>query len=405
MRFDRRKMLGGLAGGFFGLATRRGRDQLFAESRKTQRRCLVLWMNGGPSQLETFDPKPGTATGGELGAIATNIPGLAISETLPGLAKRMQHLTVLRHVTSTEGEHERGQYYLHTGFPFVPGFPRPALGSVVSHEAPPADFPNYVSIGSPGYGPAYMGPRHAPFSIEDPREALELMTRIRRRSSRIELLRELGNAFDDQHTDEMLHRRRAMIGRIESLVTTKFVRALQLDEESEAQRQRYGDSEVGRHFLLARRLLETGVRFVEVQVDGWDTHVNNFRQTRQLCAAMDRPWSALLDDLAASGLLDETVVLWMGEFGRTPNINGQNGRDHFPAVTPVVIGGGSLQTGGVIGSTNRTGTEIVGDSVTVPDLFATVFSALGIEPSRQFTTGFNSPTGATDDGHVIDGVL
>jgi hypothetical protein len=395
-------MLGGTLGGFFAYALRSGFDRALANAPQGQaKRCVVLWMNGGPSQLDTFDPKPGTSTGGEFSTISTSVPGIKISETLPHIAKQLHDLSIVRSITSTEGEHLRGQYYLHTGYPFVPGFPRPALGAVVSHEAPPLDFPRYVTIGSRGYGPAYMGPDHAPFSIEQPEEALELMRGIRRRKRRINLLQELGDTFDKEHNSDVLDRRRSMVSRIETLVSTPFVSALDLERESDGVRSRYGDGPVGQACLLARRLLETGVNFVEVQHDGWDTHANNFNEVRELCEAIDQPWAALMEDLRSSGLLDETIVVWMGEFGRTPNINANRGRDHFPTVTPAVIGGGGLTGARVVGQTNRTGTEIEGEPYKVADLFATIFAALGIAPDREFTTDFDSPTPATDGGKVI----
>ena len=406
MTLNRRTFLGGAIGGFFAYAMRNGLDAAFAnQPTGTAKRCVVLWMNGGPSQIDTFDPKPGASTGGEFRSIQTVVPGIEISETLPHIAKQMGALSIIRNLTSPEGEHERGQYYLHTGYRFVPGFPRPAMGSVISHESSPTEFPRYVAIGSRGYGPAYMGPDHAPFSIENPEEALELMRSIRRRKRRIALLQDLGAAFDDGHPTAMLNRRRSMVSRIETLVSTPFVEAMNLEREASSNRRRYGDSEVGQACLLARRLLETGVNFVEVQHDGWDTHQNNFRQMRGLCEAIDQPWAALMEDLRASGLLDETIVLWLGEFGRTPNINAQRGRDHFPQVTPAVIGGAGIRGGQVVGKTNRTGTEIQGDPHPVADLFATVFSAMGIDPAAQFTTSFESPTSATEDGKPIGELL
>ena len=246
-----------------------------------------------------------------------------------------------------------------------------------------------------------MGPDHSPFSIEDPEEALDLMRSIRRRKRRISLLQELGATFDSDHPENKLERRRSMVSRIEKLVSTPFVDALDLQREPKKTRSRYGDHPFGQGCLLARRLLEGGVNFVEVQHDGWDTHANNLRETTELCEAIDRPWAALMEDLRSSGLLDETVVVWMGEFGRTPKINANRGRDHFPKVTPAIIGGGGLAGGRVIGKTNKTGTEIEGQSYNVADLFATIFAALGISPDQEFTTSFDSPTDATDGGKVI----
>jgi uncharacterized protein (DUF1501 family) len=174
-----------------------------------------------------------------------------------------------------------------------------------------------------------------------------------------------------------------------------------MELEPQASRERYGESGFGQSCLLARRLLESGVRFVEIQLGGWDTHTDNFNAVRNLCGELDGPWSCLMDDLSASGLLDETIVVWMGEFGRTPQINGQNGRDHYPNSTPVVIGGGGIAGGRVVGKTNKNGTEIDGPSYKVADLFATIFNQFNIKPDQEFTTNFDSPTTATDKGQII----
>lgn len=398
----RRTFLGGMVGGFFAYAMRNGCEAGLAQQPQGRaKRCLVLWMDGGPSQLDTWDLKPGTSTGGEFQTIATAVPGLEISETLPEMARQMGDLSILRNLTSPEGDHGRAQYYLHTGYQLVPGFPRPSLGSVVSHETPETGFPRYVSIGSRGYGPAFLGPDHAPFSLENAEEAYELLGRIRRRRKRIDLLQDLGSEFDRTHSAVTLDRRRSLISRIDSLVTTPFVEALNLQRASEQDRQRYGESEFATSCLLARRLLEAGVNFVEVQHGGWDTHGDNFTAVRSLCSEIDRPWAMLLEDLRSSGLLAETVVLWTGEFGRTPQINSGRGRDHFPQVTPAVIGGGVIRGGIAVGQTNRLGTEIEGQSHPVADLFATVFAALGIDPAKEFRTSFDSPTSATDKGIPI----
>lgn len=398
----RRRFCSAALGGLFAFAWRHRCDSLFAvEAARVRKRCVVLWMGGGPSQMETFDPKPGTATGGPTEAIATAVPGLQIAANLPQIARRMDRLSILRNLTSPEGDHARGDYYLHTGYPQVQAFPRPTLGSIVSHQNPAADFPLFVSIGARGLGPAYLGPDHAPFAVEDPSEAVQLITGLRRQRHALRRLLEFNHAFDRHHADAALRRRGASLARIERMLTTPFVSALDIDKAPESDRQRYGDSEFGRRCLLARRLLEAGVQFVEVAHGGWDTHEDNFNSVARLCEEIDRPWAALLDDLEASGLWDETVLVWMGEFGRTPQINANNGRDHFPKVTPVVLGGGGLPGGLAVGQTNRTGLEIESAPVTVPDLFATLLTALGIDPDHQFRTEFGAIAPATDHGKPI----
>lgn len=369
------------------------------------KRCVLLWMNGGPSQFETFDPKPGTTNGGPTQAINTAVPGIQIAENLPLLARRMDKLSVLRNVTSPEGEHDRAQYYLHTGFRLVPAFPRPALGSVVSHEYPEMDFPKYVLLGNRSFGPAYCGPDHASFAVENAETAKELLGQIRRRKDDLEFLRTLNADFGTKNNVTAIARRRSMMARVENLVTTPFHEALDTTKEKQATRDRYGDQEFGQRCLLARRLLQRDVPFVEVQLDGWDTHVNNFEQVATLAAGVDSGCSALIDDLISDGLWNDTLLVWMGDFGRTPTINGQSGRDHFPSVTPVVLGGGCIQSGQVIGATNRTGTAIDGDTHSVADVSATILQLLGTPPDAEFTTTFGSPTAATDNGAIIGAIV
>jgi hypothetical protein len=413
----RRGFLGGTLGGFFAYALRHAgaRGQLAlsegpqaraeGEGAGKARRLVVLWMDGGPSQLDTFDPKPGEPTGGGLRAIETAVRGVRISEHLPEIARRMKKLSILRSLNSKEGDHLRGQYLLHTGYPLVEGFPRPAAGAVVSSETAPSRMPKYVSLGAPGFGPAYLGASHAPFSIDEPRQALQTLRAMERRKGRIELMRSLDRAFDEEHPAAALERRQDAVRKIEELLDTPFVRALDLEREPAGDRERYGAEPFGQRCLAARRLLEAGVPFVEVHQGGWDTHLENFAQVKDLCGRIDGPWAALLDDLEAKGLLAETLVVWMGEFGRTPEINVQKGRDHYPKVTCAVLGGGGIAGGRVVGETSRGGTEIVRQAVGVPDLFATLFSRLGIDPKRRFRTEFGGTATATDGGTPIQDLL
>lgn len=399
---NRRQMVSASFGGLFAFAARHGQPGLFArQPRGLAKRCLVLWMEGGPSQLETFDPKPGTANGGITEAIATSVEGLSISGFLPGIASRMHHLSVIRNLAGSEADHARARYFLQTGHPPVPAFPRPALGSLVSSETGPREFPGFVSIGAPGVGPAFLGPEHAPFSIDSPQNALALLQQMKSRQAQFRLLRELDEPFVRSHADERMLRRQGMIENIEKMVNTGFLEALDLQKAPSEDRDRYGGSRFGQGCLAARRLLQAGVGFVEIQQAGWDTHQNNFPAVRRLCGEIDGPWSALMDDLESSGMLADTLVVWMGEFGRTPVINARNGRDHFPQVTPVVLGGGPLRNGITVGSTSRDGSRIEGPSLRVADLFATILGTFGVPPDRSYTTGFDSPTRVTDGGIAI----
>ena len=399
---NRRRFLAGATGGFFAYAFRNGAGDLFAQARPAgAKRCLVLWMDGGPSQIDTFDPKPGVETGGDFKAIETAAAGVRIGEPLPQIARRMKKLSIVRSIQSKEGDHLRGQYLFHTGYPLLEGFARPSAGAVVSKETPEAKFPKYVTLGAPGFGPAYLGAAHAPFAIDDLPKALQTFRTLANRRERIRLVRELDRDFDAMHPAEALAGRGETVKKIEELVDTPFVRALDLEREPSRERERYGAHEFGRRCLAARRLLEAGATFVEVHLDGWDTHVDNFARVGELCGILDGPWAALVDDLDAKGLLAETVILWMGEFGRTPAVNERRGRDHYPRVTCAVLGGGGIPGGRVVGETDRLGTAVTKDPVTVPDLFATLFSAFGIDPARRFRTEFGGTATLTDGGRPI----
>lgn len=405
-RLSRRSLLQIVGSGIFAFSCRHRCDAIFAAPPvNSVKRCIVLWMDGGPSQMETFDPKPGTATGGPTEAIATSVPGISIAKHLPKIATKIQHLSIIRNLASPEGDHDRGSHFLHTGYPQVPAFPRPALGSVVSHESPPSDHPLFVSLGTRGLGPAYMGPDHAPFSIEDPSIAVAQLKELTKQRSLLQRLDSFNQTFDQDHYDSNLARRKSSISRIERLLSTPFVKALNVDRSPTQDLERYGDSTFGRRCLLAKRLLEAGVRFVEVTHSGWDTHEDNFNNVASLCNDIDGPWSTLIDDLQANGLWEDTVVVWMGEFGRTPQINANNGRDHFPQVTPVVLGGGGIRGGQVIGQTNKLGIEIEGSSISVPDLFATLLATLGIDPNHQFQNEFGAIAPASDNGKIIQGLI
>ncbi len=407
-RPPRRTFLRTALSGFFGFASLHGYLPALASlatAASPARRCLVLWMQGGPSQFETFDPKPGTRQGGPTGTVSTAVPGLHIAQSLPQIAQRMDRLAVLRSLSSPEGEHERAQYLMHTGYRQVPAFPRPDLGSLIAHRQGTVEFPRYVTIGGRGFGPAFLGPDFGPFSIEEPEDALQLLRQVGRRRDRLALLQNLSVDFDAFHPDKNVERRSSLIDRIGSLTQTPFVEALDMQREPARVQARYGREPFGQRLLLARRLLERNVNFVEVRLDGWDTHSDNFAATGRLCQQLDGPWATLLDDLQAGGLLDETLIVWMGEFGRTPTINAARGRDHYPQATPVVFGGGPIAGGAVVGSTSHDGREVRDAPCGVADVMATILSALGIEPDREYTTAFGSPTRATDNGTVIDDLL
>ena len=391
--------------GVFAFAANMGFPRLFAQApRGRAQRCIVLWMNGGPSQLETLDPKPGSVNAGEGKATKTAVPGIHLGAHLPNVAKQMEHLALVRNLESKEGAHERGQYALHTGFSPQPTFPRPSLGAIVSSETPAAPFPKFVSFGSTAFGSAFLGPEHAPWNMGEPAEAHALLQSLQRKGKLLEAISDIGETFAKGRSQPALAARQTAVSRMEAMIETPFVAALNLEQEPQSTLDRYGRHIFGRQCLTARRMLSIGVRFVEVRLDGWDTHQNNFPATRKLCEQLDAPWSALLDDLRSEGLLEETLVVWMGEFGRTPQINATAGRDHFPARTPIAIAGAGIQGGQVVGATDDHG-QPAGPARPVADLFATMLAAFGLPPDHTLTTAFDSPTTVTDGGRVIADIL
>lgn len=398
--FNRRQMLVSTAG-FTGYAMAHGRAAGFVRALKaTTKRAIILWMDGGPSQLETFDPKPGTTTGGPTTALGTDVDDLQISSHLPRIAELANDLNVIRSLTSNEGDHQRAKYLGHTGFKPIAAFPRPELGSLFAHQLHEGALPGFISLGSTGYGPAYLGEEFAPFSIEDPDSTVRLLKRLRSGKRRFELLDALTDEFDQRLDIGPIARRKATLQRVEGLLDTDLTELLDV-ETAGNEAAEYGESPFARSLLTARRLIEGGVTCVEVQLRGWDTHQNNFRAVGELCRQLDGPWAQLIEDLKARDLWDETLVIWMGDFGRTPVINAQLGRDHFPAVSNVVLSGGGLPGGQVIGRTNSTGSRIEDQPVKTADLFATILHRIGISPDESYQTKFDSPTEATDSGNVI----
>jgi uncharacterized protein (DUF1501 family) len=231
-----------------------------------------------------------------------------------------------------------------------------------------------------------------------------MIDRVGRRLDRIDLIEALNRSQDAAFPSAAVQARDRQIESLRRLLGSPFADSMNIDRESSATQDRYGDSDFGRNVLVGRRMLEAGVRYVEVQMSGWDTHVGNFPAVRNLCGRLEPAWLALMDDLKANGMWEDTLIVWMGEFGRTPTINGQSGRDHYPACIPVVLAGGSLG-GRVLGSTGVDGREQTGETHRVADLMHTLMTLLGIDAEGEFTTAFGSPTSATDGGTPIDGVL
>jgi len=396
---------------------------------KPKRACILLWMNGGPSQIDTWDPKPEHANGGPVKAIKTKVPGVQISEYLPKLAERADKLAILRGMATKEADHGRGSYLMRTGR--VPGGPirYPALGSFVGKEldGPDAELPCFVSVApfrflSPeAYGPGFLGPRYAPLVVAEggfdgPNpgggqdvdrllrvQDLDLPTGVsaKRGVDRADFRDLLDSDFLADRESPAGEGHRTAYRRANTLMRSASVKAFDLTQEKDALRDKYGRSLFGQGCLLARRLVERGVPFVEVTLSsapgvnngiGWDTHGENFETVKKLCGVLDPAWSALMDDLSDRGLLDTTTIVWMGEFGRTPKIVAdRKGRDHWANSWSTVLAGGGIKGGQVHGKTSADGTEVKEHPVSVPDLLATVCKAVGLDPKKQNDSNVGRP--------------
>jgi hypothetical protein len=398
-----------------------------AGSPERKRACILLWMNGGPTQTDTFDLKPGHANGGPFKEIETPVAGLRISEYLPQLAKQGKHLALVRSMTSREGDHNRATYYLRTGYKPEGAIQYPPIGALVSRELSSSQaLPGFVSI-APVLGsnpavftPGFLGPEHAPLIVgtqadaANPMADLDKAFRVQdikppsqitapRVDARVELLQGFQRDFVVGHPGVPALSHQAAYERAVRLMRTAAARAFDLDEEKPKLRDRYGRNLFGQGCLLACRLVERGVPFVEVTLNnapgapnGWDTHGQNFEQVKKLCEVLDPGWATLLEDLEQRGLLDSTLVVWMGEFGRTPRINPQQGRDHFPDAWSTVLCGGGIKGGTVHGKTSPDGMTVKDNPVTVPDFLATVARALGIDPTKQNMSNIGRPIRIAD---------
>lgn len=376
------------------------------EMKKQGRSCIVLWMAGGPSQFETFDPKPGAATQGPTGSIHTNVAGIQIAEHWTRTAMVMNDVALIRSMTSKEGNHGRATYLLHTSYPPSGGITHPGFGSLVAQQIGPADFdlPNFVSISGQSIGPSFLGMRFAPFVVTDPNlppDNLLLPVSKDRLNRRLELMKDLEMPFSQSGAGGFVKEHQNLYDQTAQMALSPRTRAFRLDQESDRTRDFYGRSAFGQGCLMARRLIEAGVTFVEVQSSGWDTHGNELPTLKKLIPAVDRGTAALLTDLKTRGLLENTLVIWMGEFGRMPQINLTAGRDHYPHAFNVALAGAGVAGGRVIGATDKQGVDVVERPVSVPDLFCTFCRALGINPRTENQSNVGRPLPIVETGKAV----
>jgi hypothetical protein len=361
---------------------------------------VTIWLAGGPSQLESFDPHPGTPIGGPTRAIASAIPGVSIADTLPRLAGILDRFSLVRSLVSKEGDHERGTHAVKTGYRPEPTLVHPAVGAIAAHElaAEGLEIPAYIALGSGGFpsGAGYLGAAHDPYRVPVPGMAgqnLAAPVSAVRHERRLAAMESLGHGFREGRSVPLARSaNEAVVARALAMMRSRQRAAFSIADEPKSVRDAYGDTPFGRGCLVARRLLETGVRSLEVTLPGFDTHVDNFQGQREALAPLDEAVSAMVRDLEAREMFDATAIVVVGEFGRTPSINPLEGRDHWPHGFSCLLGGGGLARGVVIGSTDPEGVRRRPESpVEIADLWATVFAAIGVEFDREVTTPIDRP--------------
>jgi hypothetical protein len=380
------------ASGWFGLLADRAARA--ASQGAKHKSCILLWMQGGPAQSHTFDLKPG----GEYKPIGTAVPGIQISEHLPKIAKQMQNLALLRSMKTGDGNHRTATYLMHTGFRQGSGggLVHPSLGAMVASELgqPGFELPNYVAVGN-AMGPGYLGPKFAPLVVNDFERGLPDLKALGGQAEvddRASLVEELDKAFLSDYGANSTKAHQASMTKALELMHSDKTSAFELSHESAATRDLYGRNKFGQGCLLARRLVEVGVPFVEVALGGWDTHQGATPRVKTLSEQLDPGMAALIGDLKDRGLLDSTLVIWMGEFGRSP----KTGSQHYARAWTSVLAGGGVKGGQVIGSTDASGADVKDRPITSADFMATVCKALGIDYTKDYVARGDRPMHKVD---------
>jgi Protein of unknown function (DUF1501) len=376
-----------------------------AETRAKHKACILLWMDGGPSHKDTWDLKPGTKDAGEFKPIKTAVPGMEISEHFPQFAKLTGDAVLLRGMSTSEGAHGRARYYMHTGYKEGQGgLVYPSIGSIMSAELGKEDFalPNYVAINGRSFGSGYLGPRHQPLFIQNPARGVENLKPLvgdGEFNDRVGLLEEMESAFYHDYKVGAGTAHDTTYRRAVQMMKSKEAKAFDLSDEPAKVKEAYGDTNFGQGCLMARRLVETGVSFVEVVQGQWDTHQDNFKRVKNLSGQVDPGMSALIKDLKDRGMLDDTLIVWMGEFGRTPKITergGTPGRDHYPRAWTTAMVGGGIKGGQVIGKTDAEGAEVIDHKTSALDFLASVCKVVGIDYAKVNNTPIGRPVRIVD---------
>lgn len=386
-----------------------------APSGKPAKSLILLWLGGAASQLDTFDPHPTTKIGGGVKTIDTAIKGVRFAAGLEQTASVMNDVSLIRSMVSKEGDHERAFYNIKTGYRADPTLIHPSIGAVMCHELPQAkiEIPTHVSI-LPNQWPArggYFGAQYDAFQVYDPKGSIpDVTARVgeERLEKRLESLSVVEDAFSTgriENLDEQKTLHQLSIQRARKMMTSEQLKAFDVSQATSAEQAAYGDTPFGRGCLAAVRLIQTGVRCVEVTLNGWDTHANNLEGQATQVKILDAAYASLIRDLKRHGLLESTIVICGGEFGRTPKINSVGGRDHWPHAFSMLVAGGGFAGGRVMGATDPEGEKKEPEKpVLVEDLHATVLDLLGVDYEKEIMTPIGRPM-KLSKGDIVSGLV
>ena len=374
------------------------------ELKRNGKSAILLWMGGGPSTMDIWDLKSGAPTGGPFKPIATS-GDVQISEHMPLMAKQMHNMAIIRSMSTREADHMRGRYYMHTGYVPNPSIDHPSYGSVLSHQLrrESLDIPQFISVGGGSMGAGFLGAKYNPFAVNSDGRIRNLDIKIDQRFyQRAYALDAIETNFINQRRGSLAKDHQSILKETFGVLTSSQMDALKVAGEPENVKERYGDNNFGKGCLMARRLVEAGVPFVEVNLGGWDNHQNIFPTLRDNKLPMlDQGMSALVEDLEQRGLLKDTAIIWMGEFSRTPRINQNAGRDHWARSWSVVVGGAGMNGGIAVGETNKDGTRVESEPYSSQDVMASICRALGISLQTTFTSKSGRPMKIANSGKVI----
>jgi len=396
----RREFLTSLAGVAALTQTLKANEQ---QLKKNGKSAILLWMGGGPSTMDIWDLKPGAVTGGPFKPISTT-GDVEICEHMPLMAKQMHNMAIIRSMSTREADHMRGRYYMHTGYVPSQSVVHPSYGSVISKQLDrKLMIPQFISVNGGSMGAGFLGAEFAPLVLNSDGDIRNLNMKIDQRFyQRAKVLDMIETNFINSNGGHMAKEHQKVLKKTFNVLTSTDMDATKVEKEPESVRERYGDNNFGKGCLMARRLVEVGVPFIEVGLGGWDNHQNIFPTLRdEKLPMLDQGMSALIEDLEQRGLLENTAIIWMGEFSRTPRINQNAGRDHWASSWSVVVGGAGMNGGIAVGETNEDGTRVESTPYSSQDVMASVCKALDISLETTFTSRNGRPMKIANSGKVI----